>query len=82
MTEEHKQRLFKLVPYSVDRGYVHKGRFEILMKEEFQQEFKKVSYQWINNNFSSFASFIDEYNNLHQDKVIYITHGKSNRKQL
>lgn len=70
MTEERKQRLFNLVPSSVEDGHLISNILLNNIKNEFT-EFKKVSMVWVTNNFGSIGNLVKEYNIERNENVKY-----------
>lgn len=63
MTPERKERVYALIPKSIiDNIHFSSSKFEELLKEEFKNDFKKISHKWIENNFGSFQNLLNEYN--------------------
>lgn len=60
-TEDRKLRVFKCVSRSVLNNHLHVGNFTKELKKEFT-EFKKISHQWILNNFGSYSNLINQFN--------------------
>ena len=78
ITQDRKERLFNLIPKSLDEGYIKVKELEINLKKEFI-EFNKISIVWINNNFGSVEHLINEYNLIHSTNIKYSRYFKSKK---
>lgn len=83
MTDEHKTRIWELIPRSIDENHFRATLFIQEAKKEFS-EFKKLSHVWFLNNFGSWSNLIDEYNKLHQTSYQYnkTFRSKNNRAKI
>jgi hypothetical protein len=82
MTPERRERLFNLVPRSIEENHLIVGVLEQLMRAEFT-EFKRLSRVWIVNNFGSTENFLTVYNTERGTQYIYNKHYRptSSRKR-
>lgn len=70
MDSDRKNRIFDVVGKSIIENHLQKKLFDANLKLEFN-EFKKVSYRWVLNNFNSFEELLFEYNNRFNTQIQY-----------
>jgi hypothetical protein len=80
MTDERKERLFKLIPDCVVENHLIVKLLITKLKEEFV-EFKKISCVWILNNFGSYDNLIKEYNALYNMNIQYYAYFRSSAQK-
>lgn len=72
MTIERKNRVFGLVQQSiVDDTNFSVKIFKKKLKEEFKNDFKRISIVWICNNFGSIDNLVREYNSKNNTEYKY-----------
>lgn len=80
LTPDRRARLWKCVSESCQDGHLKLNLLQSNMKQEFI-EFKKISLQWINNNFESIETLIHETNNNLNMTIKYNPYHRSNEQR-
>ena len=82
MTPERVERIFKLIGSSIIDNHLILGDLQKLLKEEFKNDFKRISLRWIYNHFGGPQELIDVYNERFGVDVQYERYFRSTRQRL